>query len=268
MTATAAQLPAASAVVNAAGDPDASSVDALALDAANGWLPVLLAAAAARAGVPRFVHVSSAVVQGRRPVLDETSATAPFSPYSRSKIAGEARLAVAQLPGVVIYRPPSVHDVERRVTLMTTRIAASRAASVLRPGTQPSPQALLPNVAAAVAHLATCSNQPPTYVIHPWEGLTTAGLMRVLGGRRPALLPRPLANAVLGSLRGLGRLSPAMAANARRVEMLWLGQRQAESWLTQQGWRPPVGPEGWIELGQQTRAATAARRTKGREQRD
>lgn len=262
----AAGLEGASAVVNAAGDPDASSVDEAALDAANGWLPLLLARAAHRAGVPRFVHVSSAVVQGRRPVLDESPATEPFSPYSRSKIAGEQRLAAAGLPGVVIYRPPSVHDAERRVTRMTSRIAGSRLASVMAPGTQPSPQALRANVAAAVTELATCVAQPPTYVIHPWEGLSAGALMEVLGGRRPLLVPRPLGHGVLAALRFVGRWSPVVAANARRVEMLWLGQGQAQSWLSVQGWKPPVGLDGWQELGRQTRGTTV-RHTKGREQR-
>jgi len=39
-----------------------------------------------------------------------------------------------------------------------------------------------------------------------------------------------------------------MAANARRVELLWFGRRQQESWLTRQGWSLPVGLEGWHAL--------------------
>ncbi|HEX3004803.1 MAG TPA: NAD-dependent epimerase/dehydratase family protein, partial [Angustibacter sp.] len=246
---TAELLHGADVVVNAAGDPDASSVDVKALNAANGWLPLTLALAAQRAGAGRFVHVSSAVVQGRRPCLDETDAVDLFSPYSRSKALGEDLLANSGLSTVVIYRPPSVHDADRRVTRMTSRIAASRLATVLAPGTQPTPQVLLPNVAAAVAYLATCEEQPPRRVMHPWEGLTAAGLMRALGGRRPMLVPRWLGAAVLASLRVAGKLSPGLGANARRVEMLWAGQQQATSWLSTRGWQPPVGMSGWDELG-------------------
>ncbi|GGM98174.1 hypothetical protein GCM10009721_26440 [Terrabacter tumescens] len=39
--------------------------------------------------------------------------------------------------------------------------------------------------------------------------------------------------------------------------MLWFGQGQDESWLTQQGWRPSVGAEGWTALRQQV--STVAR---------
>lgn len=250
-------LEGADVVVNAAGLPDASSVDEAALDAANGWLPVVLATAAARAGARRVVHISSAVVQGRRPVLDETPQTETFSPYSRSKVAGEQRLQAAGLPGVVVYRPPSVHAVDRRVTRMTTRIASSPLATVLAPGDQPSPQALLGNVASAVGHLATCGSEPPRYVIHPWEGLTSAGLLEVLGGRSPRRVPRPLGRGVLRLLGAAGRVSPRVGANARRVEMLWAGQRQARSWLTEDGWVPPLGHRAWREMGEQVRATAA-----------
>jgi hypothetical protein len=44
-------------------------------------------------------------------------------------------------------------------------------------------------------------------------------------------------------------MSTRLAANARRLEMLWLGQDQADSWLTQAGWRPVAGHERWLEIG-------------------
>lgn len=242
------------AVVNAAGNPDASERDLGALTAANGVLPGVLAAAVARAGGDRrFVHVSSAVVQGRRPVLDASRDTDAFSAYAASKILGE-ELALRHAPGqCVVYRPPSVHAPDRRVTRMTGRIARSRIASVARPADAPTPQALLPNVASAVAHLATCQADPPEVVIHPWEGLTTAGLMRVLGGRDPKVLPRWLARTVVSAMGALGRAAPRFAADARRVEMLWFGQIQADSWLTSAGWTPPAGLDAWQGLGDRLR---------------
>lgn len=240
-----------SVVINAAGNPDASSLDADTLFGANALLPLLILTAAHEAEVPRFVHISSAVVQNDRPVLDESESMDPFSTYSASKIAGER--AVADASGgptaVVRYRPPSVHAPGRRVTRMIARIAGSPFASVARPGTQPTPQALLPNVADAVAYLALAEHAPPPVVIHPWEGLTTRGLMESLGGgRTPYAIWAPAARGVVGLAKMIGRFHRPTAANARRIELLWLGQRQAVSWLTRDGWQPPLGQDAWREL--------------------
>ena len=114
------------AVVNTAGNPDASLTDEGLLNAANGALVGLLARAAALApSHPRFIHVSSAVVQGRAAVLDDSPASADFSAYSRSKVLGE-QLALDLGPKeTVVYRPPSVHAADRRVSRMIARIASS-----------------------------------------------------------------------------------------------------------------------------------------------
>lgn len=243
------QLQGADVVVNAAGNPDASSRDVPTLISANGVLPGVIAAACVKAGVGRLVHVSSAVVQGRQPMLDESERADAFSDYSRSKLLGE-RLTQRFSNGMaVVYRPPSVHGADRRVTRLTARIASSPLASVARPGTAPSPQALIDNVADAIAFLATTPLIPPGIVIHPWELLSTADVMEVLGGRRPLQLPRTLARAVAAFLSLMARVAPPLAANARRVEMLWFGQQQAPSWLSGAGWTPPAGRESWIRLG-------------------
>ena len=239
-------------VVNAAGDPDASSLDADRLFGANALIPRVVLEASARAGVERFVHISSAVVQNDKAVLDESEDLRPFSPYSASKVAGEEVLRDHPPDGVTVvrYRPPSVHAQERQVTRMIRKIARSRVATVARPGDQPSPQALLPNVGAAVSFLVTSRLEPPAVVIHPFEGVTSAGLMRDLsGGGDPVCIPRWLAKLVVATAKFLGRLHQPTAANARRVEILWFGQGQSPSWLTGQGFVPPVGPEGWSALG-------------------
>lgn len=243
------ELTGMSAVVNAAGNPDASSRDALRLGEANALLPALLAKAVQVAGVPRFVHVSSAVVQGSAPMLDDSPSTMVFSAYSRSKALGESLAQEFAPLAAVIYRPPSVHAADRRVSRMTARIARSRLSSVARPGSSPTPQALLANVADALAFLATTSSHPPAIVAYPSEGLTTAGLLEFLGGHRPRELPRGLARAVVGALKMGGRVLAPLAANARRVEMVWFGQLQGPSWLTEVGWRPPQGLDAWGELG-------------------
>jgi nucleoside-diphosphate-sugar epimerase len=243
-------------VINAAGNPDASAVDLDGLFGANALLPRVLYEAAAKASATRFIHVSSAVVQNARAVLDESEDMEPFSPYSASKVAGERVLrGAADGLRVVRFRPPSVHASGRRVTERIRRIASSPLASVARPGTQPTPQALLPNVAAAIAFLATTDCQPPAVVTYPSEGLTALSLLQTLGGREPTRIPRWMAKGAVGAARAMGRWHAPTAANARRVEVLWLGQGQDEGWLSSVGWEPPVGHEGWAALGATTRAS-------------
>lgn len=243
------QLADVEVVINAAGNPDASISDETVLMAPNALLPAVVASAVHRAGVPRFVHVSSAVVQGRAAVLDQSAQVQPFSAYSRSKALGEQLVHEMAGQAAVVYRPPSVHAPDRRVSRVTARIARSPLSTVARPGSSPSPQALLANVADAIAFLATCETHPPTTVAHPSEGLTTATLLTFLGGRRPVELPHVFATAVVAALTASGRAVPAIAANARRVEMLWFGQGQAPSWLTAAGWTAPAGHDAWKELG-------------------
>jgi len=244
------QLRGADAVINAAGNPDASATDERALVAANSLVPAILAGAATAAGVPRFIHVSSAVVQGDAPILNDSPRTVPFSAYSRSKALGEQFVSSLAPESCVIYRPASVHAVDRRVTRMTAAIARSPLATVAGSGNQPTPQALLSNVADAIAHLATSEHQPPIIVTHPWESLTTAQVLTLLGGKPPKRIPIFLARSVVAVLRIAGRGYEPVAANARRVEMLWFGQKQATSWLSLDGWTPCAGQEEWKAVGQ------------------
>jgi nucleoside-diphosphate-sugar epimerase len=235
-------------VVNSAGVAEAANTDEGSLTAANGLVPGYLAMAAFMASVPRFVQVSTAAVQGRTEVLDSSPNVSPFSPYSRSKALGTV-LARKAHPGTIEYRPPGVHGVDRRVSQLTARIARSRVSCVARPGTSPSPQALLRNVADAIAFLAITQMPPPAIVAHPSEGLTTASLLVLLGGRRPLEMPRALAKLAVAMGMACGRVAPAVAVNTRRIEMLWFGQSQEPSWLTHAGWKPPAGEDAWKELG-------------------
>lgn len=250
-------------VVNAAGDSRAGSSDEEALTAANGVLPAVLAQAALRAGVHRFVHVSSAAVQGRMPVLDETRRTEVFSPYSRSKALGEELLQRLGSDAVVVYRPPGVHGPQRVTTRSLVRVASSPFSSAAHPGTAPSPQAHIDNVGAAVAFLTLVDEHPPPVVIHPWEGLTTASLLQILGGREPLLLPAFVARSVTSQLRMMGAVLPSFSASARRLEMMWLGQGQARSWLEEQGWSAPAGLARWREMGAHIRLDQRHTTTKG-----
>lgn len=240
-------------VVNAAGDPDASSVDRATLLGANALLPAVVLEASRREEVARMVHVSSAVVQADKDELDDAAAGSGFSAYSESKVVGEAVLEEAEAaPVVVLYRPPSVHGRDRRVSRLTARIARSGFASVAGRDDRPSPQALIDNVGSAIAFLATCDEQPPRRVAHPSEGLTTGDVMRLLGaGHEPRHIPSPGASVVVTLMRSMGKVLPVLGTNARRVEVLWFGQDQAPSWLTFAGWVAPVGREGWAALGRE-----------------
>ena len=245
----AAQLAGADVVINAAGMPDASAGGTSALFGANGVLPGIVALAADRVGARRFLHVSSAVVQGRRRKLDESWHVETFSPYSLSKVLGE-RLAVAAAPSITtVYRPPSVHARDRRVTRGLTRIARSPLSSVAGHGERPTPQALAPNVGDALAHLALTPSRPPAVVAHPSEGLTTGSLLRLLGHREPRHVPEPLARLLLRGARLFEDVIPAGRAQVRRLEMVWFGQKQAASWLTADGWHAPADGLQWHQLG-------------------
>ena len=251
----------ADVVVNCAGNPDASSSDHQALTAANAILPGLVGAAASRAGVARYIHVSSAVVQGRSLVLDSTSSTDTFSPYAKSKAEGELAARSQGPVHTTVYRPPSVHGPSRRVTQQLSRIAHSRASTVARPGTAPTPQTTIDNVASALAVLAWSATPPPPIVHHPWEGHSTASLLQQLGGGRlPTLLPVRLARVVLNALRIAARVVPRLRPHVRRVELVWFGQEQAPSWLTEQGWCPLTNDDDWVALGRAALLARAASR--------
>jgi nucleoside-diphosphate-sugar epimerase len=239
-------LAGADVVVNAAGvaTPDAPASPGL--TGANALLPAVLAVACAHAGAGRFLHVSSAAVQGRRRVLDESPETDPFSPYSAAKAAGEAALArVDPRPSsVVTVRPTSVHGPGRPATARLARFASSRLASVAGRGTRPSVVCHVADV-AALLRFAGLAEAPPPIVLQPWSGTTTAGVLRsVSGGREPRHVPTPLAYAAVGlghAAAALARpVAPGLAGVVRRVEVLWLGQRQVPGWAAGAGFTAPA----------------------------
>lgn len=233
-------------LINSAGVPAATGTDDQQLLAANGILPGVLAALCAEADV-RFIHVSSAAVQGRCKKLNADPSTSPFSPYSESKARGESE--ALRYSRTCVYRPPGVHGPSRTVTKAIARLARSSASSVAGEGTDNTAQALIGNVADAIAHLATYDKTAPSIVSHPSEGLTTASFLMALGGRAPRSLPRPLARGAVSAAFAAGRLNDRFSGHARRLEMLWFGQQQAESWLSQSGWIAPHQQNAWHELG-------------------
>jgi nucleoside-diphosphate-sugar epimerase len=233
------QLVGATVVVNAAGLARPDAVASPALTGANALLPAVVAAACARSRVARLVQISSAAVQGRRAVLDTSSEYAPFSAYSRSKALGEQALASAteRPPSVVVLRATSVHGDGRPATDRLRRLAASRWSSVAGDGSRPTPVVWVDDLVEQVVSLGIAVD-PPSVVLSPWSGYTTAGLLRELsGGREPTRVPMWLARAALAAGRravALPGLSVARGA-VRRWEVLWLGQPQRPG--------PEVSPE-------------------------
>ena len=233
-------------LVNAAGVSEATGTNSNEMTAANGTLPGVIGRACADAGV-RFIHVSSAAVQGRKEVLDADPSTMPFSAYSNSKALGESN--ALNYGQTCVYRPPGVHGADRAVTQTIAKLARSRLSSVAGDGSRNTAQALIGNVADAIAFLATCDEPPPPIVSHPSEGLTTASLLEALGGKTPARIPTTFARGLVSAAFVAGRTRGALTGHARRLEMLWLGQGQSESWLTTAGWSPPHHRDSWRELG-------------------
>jgi UDP-glucose 4-epimerase len=233
-----------SVVINAAGLATATAGGHDVLVGGDALLPGVVARATPRRA--RLVHVSSAAVQGRREVLDESLETEPFSPYSAAKAWGEI-LVRERVGETVCFRPTSVHGRDRRVTRTLVRALRSPGASVAGVGDRPTPQVLVANVADAIALVATTPEEPPPVVLQPWEGLTTAGLVRLLGGREPWHVPEGLARATVASAYRVGRRSGAAVGLARRLELMWFGQRQVPGWLATR-WSPPCGQEAWKEL--------------------
>lgn len=245
------QLKGSVAVVNAAGDPNASSRDLEYMLGPNAALPVVVKRAAEIAQVKRYVHVSSSVVQGDSVVLDSTQNVKPFSPYSQAKVCGERWLLAEPyvMTATTIYRPPSVHSSGRGVTEKIRTLASSPLSSVSGDGANQTPQALLENVGDAVRFLVTSQDQPPRIVHHPWEGLTSIELLRLLGDREPRHISPQLARLLIQALKSAERAFRFLSPNRRRLELLWFGQGVAPSWLEQAGWLPPFDKEKWTELG-------------------
>jgi len=247
-------LDGAQVVVNAAGMPEGTAPAGPSLYGANALLPALVAGACAAARVRRYVHLSSAVVQGRKP-LDETARTDPFSPYSHSKALGERMLLAEPVVDQALFRSTWVHDVGRRNTGSLIRLARSPLACVAGDGGAPTPQVLIGDIAASVAHLVCAPGPVPPIVLQPASGMTTGLLLRLLGDREPRRVPHRAARAAVRGLHGYGRLGSRARAHARRAEMLLFGRAQVPGWLASQGVVPELRPEAWRRLAAAERAA-------------
>ena len=247
-------------VVIASGIPDALETNFGRLLCANAASALLSLRAAVTAQVSRVIHISSSVVQGDLPQLDSTRQLKPLTPYALSKAWAESWL-LNEYTGetaVCVYRPPSVHSPDRRITITLARVARNGLAGVAGDGSRPTPQVLLSSVTSAIAHMASSTPIPPEIVAHPWEGLTCNSLLVALGGRPPHKIPLVVVNTLLTSLSAASKFFPRISAQRRRLELLLLGQIVAPSWLEESGWQSPNTYDDWSRLGSQL-ALRAAR---------
>lgn len=236
----------ASVVVNAAGLAMPDARPSKALSGANGLLPAVLLQAAADAGVSRFIHISSAVVQGRTSRLDETNQTSAISAYGASKILGEETLDIlahyassTSVTRTVILRATSVQGARRGTTSQLERVARSRIASVAGQGTGRSPVSSVKGLARAVIELSRSYQQPPQIVLQPWEGETAYSVLSRYGGRTPTKLPVKLCRFTVDAAFFASKLLGGRYSGLiRRIEVMWFGQDQMDGWLTEQGANP------------------------------
>jgi len=176
-----------------------------------------LARAAARAGVRRFVLVSSLAVTGPsspgQPV-DESSGPAPVTAYGRSKRAGEEAVRASGVPFTVV-RPPAVYGPRDRAFLTLFRAAARGLLLLPGDGSQPLTLVHARDLAAAlVAAGEAAATIGRTYHAGHAVPLTQRALALAVAqavGRRarvvclPARLVRPLLGASGALSRVLGR---------------------------------------------------------------
>ncbi|HUG28507.1 MAG TPA: NAD-dependent epimerase/dehydratase family protein [Gemmatimonadales bacterium] len=164
-----------------------------------------LLAAAAEAGVRRFVLVSSLAAAGPSPRGGRRAELEPSEPvtlYGRSKAAAEDAVRRGAVPWV-IARPPAVYGPRDVELLKVFKIARLGVAPVFGDGSQELSLVYGPDLAEALAAMGSTVGVEGRvyYPAHP-EVVTSGALVHTIGramGRRMRLvpLPRPLAGGIL-----------------------------------------------------------------------
>jgi len=208
-----------------------------------------LARAAARAGVQRFVYLSTIKVNGERTLdrpFTEADAPAPVDAYGRSKLEAEQALArIAADTGLpaTVFRPPLIYgpgvkgNFRRLISLVQRRIplplgSISNARSMLGVDNM---------VSAIAAALRRAQPLTGTFLISDGQDLSTPELVHWIGaamGRHPLVFPCPPSLLLAAaSLAGKGE-------EARRMlESLRIDSGKLRQELQ---WNPPVGVDAGI----------------------
>jgi dihydroflavonol-4-reductase len=192
-----------------------SALDEAAFLRANRDGTALLLEAAARAGVGRFVFVSSMAAAGPsatgRP-LSGSEPPQPVTTYGRSKLAAERAVRASSIPWTIL-RPPMVYGPRDREALKVFRLARLGIAPVFGTGTQELSAVHGADLAEALIASAEADTVVGRvyYPCHP-ETFTSAGFVRAVGaavGRRVRVVPVPrwLGTAALSVTGGVARLT-------------------------------------------------------------
>lgn len=219
--------------------PERAAAESGLFDEVNHLGTARLYEAAAEAGIPRFVFVSSITVLGSatspgRPFDDET-VPHPETPYGRSKLDGEAALrrqAGEGAPALVILRPPLICGPGVKANL----------ASLARLAALPVPLPLggignrrtllsLDNLVDAIGVALAPGAPTGTFVLGDRMPVSTSDIVRELAagmGRRARLLPAPVG--LMRRAAGLAGLSGHAQRLFGDLEIDSAAFRRAFSW--------------------------------------
>lgn len=208
-----------------------------------------LVAAAAAAGRPRFVLVSSLAAGGPAPrgqPLTGTEPPRPVTAYGRSKLAGEEVVRASSLPWVIL-RPPMVYGPRDTEVLKLFKLARFGVAPVFGRGDQELSAVFGPDLAEAIvaAGIGTRAVGKTYLPCHP-DVFTSSAFARAIGaalGRDVMVLgiPEPVARGLLAAIGGAVKLTGAASVlssekAAEFFEPAWTGS-PAEL-MADTGWRP------------------------------
>ena len=210
---------------------------------------VQLAKSAMRAGVRRFIYVSSVGVNGRRTSrsFNETDAPAPVENYGRSKL--EAELALRKLTfnsgmELVIVRPPLVYGPDCRGNFL--RLLKLVATGLPLPFLKVQNSKSFISVWNLADFLATCVEHEKAanqmFLVSDMEDTTLPNLLRYLAngmGKQARLLPvNPR------WLAGLARMFGKYDLYEKLCDSLTIDASHARQVL---GWVPPVSLSEGLE---------------------
>jgi dihydroflavonol-4-reductase len=220
--------------------------------AVNEDLPARLAAAAARAGVKRFIHFSTISALGPGEDLRDDALPAPLTYYGKSKLAGERLFrAAAERLGLnsLVLRPCMIYGPGAAGWAPLFDAAARR--KVLVPGAAANKFSICYLENFLDGALLAADKAPSGAALNVSEGsLSLRNLLLTLGaalGRQPRLVGLPIAalravSAALDGALGLAGLylPGAMAADpARLLEACSSWSHRCEG-LRALGWKPAV----------------------------
>jgi nucleoside-diphosphate-sugar epimerase len=213
-----------------------------------------LARAAERAGVKRFVFLSSIRAQSgpvADTILTEALPAQPTDPYGRSKLAAEEGLATLSIDWVAL-RPVLVYGPGVKGN-MAALLRVAQLPVPLPLGGLSARRSLLSvdNLAAAVDTVLRAPGRlRRPLIVADEQALTVAEMVAALRaglGRRPGLVPVPA---------GLLGWAARAAGREEAFERLAGGLVASPAALLSLGWRPPVAtPEGLRGLAQSSASA-------------